>query len=350
MTDENQSTLPAEKSSTPLADHTKPDRFGRQSVSIGKPSSSKGPIPSLNSQESSHAETVSMLKKQYQLAKRQKRWLKITGLIGVVVILLGGLGTWLAQENKAFKMAILRVVSPVVSIHLDPEMVSIPAGTFQQGDSRGEDTLSEHPLRKVHIKKFALGRFEVTFEEYDRFAMATGQAFPGDEGWGRERRPVINVSWEDAGDYAKWLSEGTGRRYRLPTESEWEYAARNRGKDEIWAGTSEQEQLEPYAWFNSNSTGRTQPVGSRQANGLGLQDMSGNVWEWVQDCWHDDYQHAPTNGSAWVEANNGSCGTRVRRGGGWTNDPISLRSSFRNGYNADSRSIQIGFRLAQDID
>lgn len=270
--------------------------------------------------------------------------------MGVIVILLGGLGTWLAGENKVFKMAILRVVSPVVSIHLDPEMVSIPAGTFRQGDSRGEDTSSEHPLRKVDIKKFALGRFEVTFEEYDRFSMATGRAFPGDEGWGRERRPVINVSWEDAVDYAKWLSEGTGRRYRLPTESEWEYAAQNRVKDEIWAGTSEQELLETYAWFNTNSTGRTQPVGTRQANGLGLQDMSGNVWEWVQDCWHDDYQYAPTNGSAWLEANNGSCGTRVRRGGGWTNAPMSLRSSFRNGYNADSRSIQIGFRLAQDID
>ncbi|MDT3780000.1 formylglycine-generating enzyme family protein [Nitrospira sp. MA-1] len=349
MNDENQSTLPAEKSSTPQADHTKPDRPGRQTYPVGT-SSPKGRAPSLNPHESSHAETVSMLKKQYQLAKRQKQWLKITGLMGVLVMLLGGLGTWLAEENKDFKMAILRVVSPVVSIHLDPEMVAIPAGTFQQGDSRGEDTLSEHPLRKVHIKKFALGRFEVTFEEYDRFAMATDRAFPGDEGWGREKRPVINVSWEDARDYAKWLSEGTGLRYRLPTESEWEYAAKNRAEDEIWAGTSEQEQLGTYAWFNTNSTGRTQPVGTRQANGLGLQDMSGNVWEWVQDCWHDDYHRAPTNGLAWLEANNGRCGTRVRRGGGWTNDPISLRSSFRNGYNADSRSIQIGFRLAQDID
>lgn len=350
MNDDNQSTLPAEKSSPPpLADHTRPESLGRQSVPIGKPSS-KSRIPSLNSQESSHAETVSMLKKQYQLAKRQKRWMKRAGIMGVVVILLGGLGTWLAEENKTFKMAILGFVAPVVSIHLDPEMVTIPAGRFQQGDSRGEDTSSEHPLREVHIKKFSLGRFEVTFEEFDRFAMATGRPFPGDEGWGRERRPVINVSWEDAVDYATWLSEGTGLRYRLPTESEWEYAARNRGNDEIWSGTSEQEQLATYAWFNTNSTGRTQPVGTQQANGLGLHDMSGNVWEWVQDCWHDDYQHAPTNGSAWLEANEGSCGTRVRRGGGWTNASMSLRASFRNGYNADSRSIQIGFRLAQDID
>jgi len=350
MNDDSQSTLPAKKPSpTPLADHTKADSLGPDWVPVEKPAF-KSRTPSLNSMDSSHAETVSMLKKQYQLAKRQKRWLKRAGIMGVIVILLGGLGTWLAGENKAFKMAILRVVSPVVSIHLDPEMVSIPAGTFQQGDSRGEDTSSEHPLREVHIKKFALGRFEVTFEEFDRFAMATGRPFPGDEGWARERRPVINVSWEDAVNYATWLSQGTGRRYRLPTESEWEYAARNRGKDEIWAGTSDQEHLATYAWFNTNSTGRTQPVGTKKANVLGLQDMSGNVWEWVQDCWHKDYQHAPTNGSAWLEANNGSCGTRVRRGGGWTNAPMSLRASFRNGYSADSRSIQIGFRLAQDID
>ena len=350
MNDETQPTLHAEKSSsTPLANHPKPDKLRQQSVSVGT-SSSKGQTPSLNSPESSHAETVSMLKKQYQLAKRQKLWMKRAGLMGVVLILLGGFGTWLAGENKAFKMSILRVVAPIVSIHLDPEMVSISAGTFRQGDSRGEDTSSELPLREVHIKKFALGRFEVTFEEYDRFAISTGRPLPEDEGWGRERHPVINVSWEDAMDYATWLSQTTGFRYRLPTESEWEYAARNMGKDEIWAGTSEQERLAAYAWFNTNSTGRTQPVGTQQTNGLGLHDMSGNVWEWVQDCWHDDYQHAPTNGSAWLEANDGSCGTRVRRGGGWTNAPMSLRSSFRNGYSADSRSIQIGFRLAQDVD
>lgn len=349
MNDDKQTTIPAEKSSpTPLADHTKTNNPRRQSVS-GKPLP-KTRTPSLNSPESSHAETVSMLKKQYQLAKRQKRWIKRAGFIGVVLMLLGGLGTWLAEENRTFKMAILKVVAPVMSIHLDPEMVSIPAGTFQQGDSREEDRSSEHPLREVKIKKFALGRFEVTFEEYDRFAISTGRPFPGDEGWGRERHPVINVSWEDAVDYATWLSEETGYRFRLPTESEWEYAAKNMKKNEIWAGTSEQEHLETYAWFNTNSTGRTQPVGTQQANGLGLHDMSGNVWEWVQDCWHDDYQDAPTNGSAWLKANNGNCGTRVRRGGGWTNAPMSLRSSFRNGYSADSRSIQIGFRLAQDIE
>ncbi|HBP90253.1 MAG TPA: formylglycine-generating enzyme family protein [Nitrospirales bacterium] len=348
--DSHQTTLPVEKPTpTPLTDTTKPASLGPQPVAAQK-GLSKDPPLSLNSTESSRAETVSMLKKHYQLAKRRKRWLKIAGIMGLIVILLGVFGIWLSGENQAFKMAMLRVVSPVMSIHLEPEMVSIPAGTFRQGNLQGDDESSERPVRDVHIKKFALGRYEVTFEEFDRFAMATGRPFVRDEGWGRDRRPVINVSWEDAVNYAEWLSQETGRRYRLPTESEWEFAARNRGRDEIWAGTSDQEQLATYAWFNTNSTGRTQPVGTQQANGLGLQDMSGNVWEWVQDCWHDDYQHAPTNGSAWLEANDGTCGTRVRRGGSWTNSPGSLRSSFRTGYSADSRSIQIGFRLAQDID
>jgi formylglycine-generating enzyme required for sulfatase activity len=151
-------------------------------------------------------------------------------------------------------------------------------------------------------------------------------------------------------NYATWLSQATGSLYRLPTEAEWEYAARNGGKDEIWAGTSDQEQLANYAWFSSNSAGRTQQVGTKKSNGLGLKDMSGNVWEWVEDCWHDDYNDAPIDGTAWLEMNGGNCGVRLRRGGGWTNPPMSLRSSLRNWYSADTRSILIGFRLAQDID
>ena len=150
--------------------------------------------------------------------------------------------------------------------------------------------------------------------------------------------------------YAKWLSEETGRRYRLPTEAEWEYAARSGGKDEIWSGTSDKEQLADYAWFNMNSTGSTQPVGTKKSNGLGLKDMNGNVWEWVEDCWHDDYNNAPTDGSAWLEENGGNCGIRLRRGGAWTNSPPSLRSTSRNWYSADTRSTLIGFRLAQDVD
>jgi formylglycine-generating enzyme required for sulfatase activity len=345
-----QSTQPTEQPSPKaLLDQTSPESLVRKWITIGK-SWFSGRTSGLEYTDFSRAETATMLKKHFQRAKRRKRWMKTAGIIGVMLILLGGIGIWLWDENMTFKVAILRAASTVMSIHVEPEMVSIPAGTFQQGNIHGEDESSEHPIRDVSIKKFAMGRFEVTFEEYDRFAIATDRPLPRDEGWGRGSRPVINVSWEDAVNYAKWLAQQTGRRYRLPAETEWEYAARNGGKDEIWAGTSDAEQLADYAWFNINSTGRTQPVGTKKPNGLGLKDMSGNVWEWVEDCWHDDYNDAPTDNSAGLEGNGGNCGMRLRRGGAWTDSPMSLRSSFRNGYSADTRSILIGFRLAQDID
>jgi len=347
--DDTQATTPAEKPSPKdLPDQIASESRGQSQGTRGKPRANGQPSD-LENMDGSHAETATMLKKHFQRVKRWKQWLKAAGLVGVALILLGGIGTWLWAENEAFKVGTLGVLSSIMTIHVEPEMIMIPAGSFRQGNIHGEDEPTERPLRDVNIKKFAIGRFEVTFEEYDRYAIATGQPLPRDEGWGRGSRPVINVSWEDAVNYAKWLSQATGSRYRLPTESEWEYAARSRGKDEIWAGTSDQEQLGNYAWFNSNSAGRTQLVGTKTPNALGLKDMSGNVWEWVEDCWHDDYNNAPTNGSAWLEGNGGNCGVRLRRGGGWTDSPISLRSSSRNWYSADTRSTLIGFRLAQDI-
>ena len=350
MKNDIQSTTPTEKPSPKaLTDQTGQEGRVQKWVTLGK-SWFNGKTSHLNYPDFSRAETATMVKKYYQRAKRRKRWLQTAGIIGLILIPLGGVGTWLWGENLTFKAAILGAISTVVSIHVAPEMISVPAGTFRQGDIHSEDNMNERPLRDVNIKKFAMGPFEVTFEEYDRFVIATGRSLPRDEGWGRGNRPVINVSWEDATDYAKWLSQETGRRYRLPTEAEWEYAARNRGKDSIWAGTSDKEKLPDYAWFNMNSTGRTQPVGTKNSNGLGLKDMSGNVWEWVEDCWHEDYHDAPTDGSAWLEVNGGNCGMRVRRGGAWTNSPLSLRSSSRNWYSADTRSTLIGFRLAEDVD
>jgi formylglycine-generating enzyme required for sulfatase activity len=183
----------------------------------------------------------------------------------------------------------------------------------------------------------------VTFDEYDRFALSTGKPLPYDQGWGRGRRPVINVSWEDARDFADWLSKQTGKRYRLPSEAEWEYAARSGGKDEVWAGTSDEKQLDNYAVLSKN---QAELVGSRKPNGLGLYDMSGNVWEWIQDCWHENYNGAPKDGRTWGEED---CGQRVIRGGSWNYVPEILRASYRPGDNAGSRNGTIGFRLAQDI-
>src|SRR5262245_49298188 len=122
--------------------------------------------------------------------------------------------------------------------------------------------------RSKASKTFQAREARSDFDEYDRFALATRKPLPPDQGWGRGQRPVINVTWEDAQDFAKWLSEQTGKRYRLPSEAEWEYAARSRGTHEIWAGTSYEDQLGEYAWFRQNSNERTQPVGTRKSNTL----------------------------------------------------------------------------------
>ena len=184
-----------------------------------------------------------------------------------------------------------------------PEMAVLPTGRFQMRSGRDSD---EGPVRTVNIsKRIAMGRYEVTFADYDRFVSATGRESPDDKGWGRGTRPVINVSQADAKAYAAWLSAQTGEPYRLPSEAEWEYAA--------WAGTRTR-----YSWGNeivrnrANCHGygskwdnaRTAPVGSFAANAFGLYDMHGNVWEWVADCYHNNYEGAPSDGRAWTSGCN----------------------------------------------
>ncbi len=206
---------------------------------------------------------------------------------------------------------------------------------------------SQIPIHEVQVTKpFAIALYETTFKEYDRFAQATGRQLPKDEGWGRETRPVINVSWNDATAYSKWLSQRTGKRYRLPTEAEWEYAAKGGGQDQTWAGISDESQLKDYAVKGAH---RTEPVGSKQPNRLGLYDMSGNVWEWVEDCVHEDYNGAPTDGSAWLETNGGHCVRRVLRGGYWYGYPEYGSELDRDRNYAGFRDFNIGFRLVQDL-
>ena len=209
-----------------------------------------------------------------------------------------------------------------------PELVVVPAGRFRMGCMSGLECWSGVSVHEVQVSSFALGVYEVTFEEYERFARATGRDRPNDRGWGRGGRPVIDVSWEDAQAYAAWLSDETGEDYRLPSESEWEYAAR--------AGSTTR-----YSWGQDIGRNRancdgcgsrwdgeeTAPAGSFAANAWGLHDMHGNVWEWVEDCWHENYAGAPRDGSAWTSG--GSCGRRVLRGGSWRILPAFLRSAYR---------------------
>ena len=239
----------------------------------------------------------------------------------------------------------------------EPEMVVIPAGRFRirclsndqahaVGRDRGQDcSEDEKPVHEVTITQpFAFSVHEVTFEDYDRF---TYPKKVSDRRWGRGRRPVITVSWNDARDYVDWLSRRTRAEYRLPSEAEWEYAAR--------AGTTTK-----YSWGDAigvnrancdrNRCGdhfkRTAPVGSFRANGFGLYDMHGNVSEWVADCWNESYDGAPADGRAWLR---GDCDHRVSRGGAWYFNPGVLRAARRLYDPHGLRLYRNGFRAARTL-
>jgi len=229
-----------------------------------------------------------------------------------------------------------------------PEMVVIPAGSFQMGSSSNEAVRfpDEGPQHRVTIgQPFALGKYEVTFDEYDVYARATGKSLPVDGGWGRGRRPVINVSWEDAQAYAVWLSQQTGERYRLPSEAEWEYAARAGTATAYWWGNTITCSQAAYDDSECNRS-QTDSVGSYQANAFGLYDVHSNVREWTQDCWYVDYSGAPTDGSAWTS---GNCSMRVLRGSSWAFEKEWLRAAVRSTSGPSARDNGSGFRLARTL-
>ena len=234
-----------------------------------------------------------------------------------------------------------------------PAMVVVPAGRFRMGDVQGIGGNDEKPVHEVQIRRlFAIGRYEITFDQYDAFAKATGRELPDDEGFGRDRRPVIRVSWNEAVDYANWLSQQTGERYRLPTEAEWEYAARAGTETAYWWGDEMQSGMANCTACGSPEDKRqTMPVGSFKPNPFGLYDTAGNVREWVQDCWHENYQGAPSDGSAWGHENNGNCNGRVNRGGSLRgSSKLNIRSSSRDHYRVAARPYWVGFRLVREIE
>ena len=237
-----------------------------------------------------------------------------------------------------------------------PVMISIPAGNFMMGSEESEPdrTRREGPRHRVTIaRSLAIAKFETNFDEWDACVRERGcrhEAF--DDTWGRGKQPAINVSWHDAGEYVAWLSKKTGKHYRLPSEAEWEYAARAGTTTAFAFGEKINarqarftDSMRIVATVTSTMAGRSVPVGTYQANAFGLHDMHGNVWEWVQDCHNAIYRGAPTDGSAWLV---GSCPIRVVRGGGWNNRAPFLRSASRHYDNANARRNNIGFRVVRD--
>jgi formylglycine-generating enzyme required for sulfatase activity len=234
-----------------------------------------------------------------------------------------------------------------------PEMVVAPAGKLTMGSPEDRGAEDEHPAHEVAIAgPFAVAKFELTFDEWDACA-AHGDCTPhvGDNGWGRGRRPVVNVSWDDAETYVNWLSRITGKPYRLLTEAEYEYAARAGTEtrfpwgDEFMLDGQTMTNC-PGCGGSSQTTGETAPVGSFPANAFGLYDMTGNVRAWTEDCWHDDYEGAPEDGSAWADDN---CYVRVVRSGSFREKRLLHRSAYRDRRSSSTRFSYLGFRVARTL-
>ncbi|HEY1614254.1 MAG TPA: formylglycine-generating enzyme family protein [Rhizomicrobium sp.] len=240
-----------------------------------------------------------------------------------------------------------------------PHMVVVTPGRFLMGTPAEEagHTAFEGSRHEVAISSpFAIGKYDVTFDEWDVCVTEGGckSYRPGDEGWGRRDRPVINVSWADAEDYVTWLSKKAGKTYRLPTEAEWEYAARagspaayswgalasheeaNYGRDDCCGGAMSGKDQ----YFN------TSPVGAFPANAYGLYDMNGNVFQLVQDCWMPNYASSPADGRA---VDRDGCGLRIIRGGSWSSTPAFMREGARIWVPGGARMNIVGFRVARSM-
>jgi len=247
-----------------------------------------------------------------------------------------------------------------------PAMVWLPKGKFKMGSENGNS--DEKPIHEVTIDyEFAVGKYPATVAEFRKFVQATGYKTEAEEGggayivldgWNSKKadvnwknpyfrqtndHPVVCVSWYDARKYCEWLREQTGQYYRLLSEAEWEYACRA-GSTGIYCFGDDVHQLGSYAWFDGNSGGKTQPVGRKKPNAFGLHDMHGNVWEWCQDVWHENYNGAPTDGNAWIVRNSNS---HILRGGSWSDSGSCFRCARRSENHGTNRSVYQGFRISR---
>jgi formylglycine-generating enzyme required for sulfatase activity len=223
-------------------------------------------------------------------------------------------------------------------------MVVVGAGSFEMGSNNDY----ENPVHRVSISKpFAIGRYEVTFDQWDRCVEEKGcKAQPDDREWGRGARPIIDTSWVDAKAFTAWLSKKTGQTYRLPTEAEWEYAARAGTTTPYWWGREMGSHQANCRECGAGAGQQTAKVGTYPPNPFGLYDTAGNVAEWVEDCWNDNYRGAPNDGSAWTA---GQCRLRVLRGGAYDSPGKAVRSMARFRYDTDVRYFPNGFRVVREL-
>ena len=323
-------------------------------------------------EQSANDERTAALQRERIALRRGKRALQASfGLLTAMFV--GGVG-WLNQEaiKELYHWRTVMVPSVLSASReaelagkpgsefrecakLCPAMIVLPAGSFTMGSPPGEegrdagdlsDEVVQHEV--VMPRPLAVSRLEISFAEWDACVDAGACEKAADRGWGRANRPVIFVSWSDAQDYTAWLSRNTGRKYRLLTEAEWEYAARG-GTSTAYSFGNDAERAPEYGWYKG-TTDRSQPVGSKEPNPFKLHDMHGNVWEWVQDCWNQSYatksERLKETAGAWEE---GDCSVRVVRGGSFNYVVASARSANRNRVSAGLRIQDLGFRVARDL-
>ena len=253
-----------------------------------------------------------------------------------------------AQTNPVASTVITEILPKGILL----EMVKIPAGSFLMGTEEAEvirlckeyetDRFkNEMPQHRVNLQEFYLGKYPVTQEQYQAIMGNNPSKFKDNP-----KNPVENVNWNDAQEFCQKLNDKTKKNYRLPTEAEWEYVCRAGTQTRYYFGDDEK-LLGEYAWYKENSGLKTHPVGQKKPNNWGLYDMSGNVWEWCEDGWHENYENAPTDGTAWNE-NHSVTNIRVLRGGSWDAYPRNCRSASR--YFLDYRSFAYGFRVVSPQD
>ena len=228
-----------------------------------------------------------------------------------------------------------------------PIMIQISGGTFRMGNSSGLISADETPRHAVTVPTFAMSINEVTFAEYDMFAKSTRRKQPDSKGQDRKTHPVSNVSWDDALAYSKWLSKQTGKKYRLPSEAEWEYAARAGQRTTYWWGTAKGTgNAHCFDCGSDLNTAKTAKVGSYKSNQFGLNDTAGNLYEWVHDCYHRNYMDAPDDGSAW---DGGDCSVRIVRGGAFRSPASSMRAENRETFPSKKGQYNVGIRIVREM-